>query len=93
MFDTQKNESVRKPLVYNGLTRIHLTKELNKILKLKQEYMIKRTHGKDAKAKQEILEERIDQAKKLGTYGAAICFEIPDDNQTIGNKKKQSKTL
>ena len=50
-----------KPLVYNGIVRIHLAKELNKVLKLKQEYMRKRTHGKDAKTKREILEERIDK--------------------------------
>ena len=29
--------------------------------------MRQRTHGKDAKGKGEILEERIDEAKKLGS--------------------------
>ena len=42
-----------KPLVYDGIVRIHLTKELNKVLKLKQECMRQRTHGKDAKAERE----------------------------------------
>ena len=63
-----------KHLVYDCIVRIRLTKELNKVLKLKQEYMRKRTHGKDTKAKSEIPEERIDKARKLGSYGAAICF-------------------
>ena len=60
--------------------------------------MRQRTHGKDAKAKREILEERIDEAKKLGSYKAAICFEIPDNNhqqvwhQTTRNKKKHENT-
>ena len=54
--------------------------------------MRQRTHGKDAKAKREILEERIDEAKKLGSYGAAICFEIPHNNhQQVQTRKGNLK--
>ena len=48
--------------------------------------------AKMPKQKEKILKERIDKAKKLGSYGAAICFEIPHNNhQQVQIKKGNLK--
>ena len=56
--------------------------------------MRQRTHGKDAKSRQEILEERIDKEKQYGTYGAAIsfCQTIQDEEKTYANEMNKKTT-
>ena len=39
-----------------------------------QEYMRKRTHGKESRQRQEVYEERVDEQLNLRKYSTAILF-------------------
>ena len=76
-----------RPFISIGISQLNQCKLNNQQLKKKQEYMRQRSHGKDAKQRQEVYEERIDEIENLGTYGTAVCFETNESN-----KQKQTTT-
>ena len=80
---------VTKPFVYEGLKKIQRKKLLDSNRQKKIDNIKRRVHGREAKAQREILEERVDAAENMGTYGPSVAMagqENENENTTIINK-------
>ena len=77
-----------------GITRINETKLNNKRMKRMKEFKRRRQHGRLAKSRQQIYEERVDRAEKMGTYEAGIAINGDETNaiQQSSAKTKATKT-
>ena len=78
----------------SGIIRIGKRKSCNKKYKQQLHVKRKRKHGQLAKTKQQLYEERVDRAKKLGTYETGVAILGQDDTQESSNlnqTRKQSK--
>ena len=85
-YETLLNEALEPArtthFVLAGIQKIHQKKTANSKLKQKVNTIRKRVHGKEAKAAREVLEERIDRAQNLGTYGPSVAVS---SNETTNN--------
>ena len=79
--------SIETTLISTGISRINETRKQNKRIKALPDVKRRRQHGLLAKTKQQIYEERVDRASKMGTYktGIAIDFDVTE------NKKENTR--
>ena len=73
-----------------GISRINDARVANKIYKQQPKNKRRRKHGLLAKTKQQIFEERVDRAAKMGTYRTGIAVE--EQEQQEQQKTRQSST-
>ena len=82
-------------LLFNGIHRISKTKLNNQQMKQTATYKRKRKHGQMARTKQQLYEEGVDRANKMGTYesGIAILRDDVQQQQQQQQNKRQSITV
>ena len=76
-------------LLFSGIHRISNTKLKTKVFKQTAKYKRKRKHGQMARTKQQLYEEGVDRANKMGTYESGIAV-LRDDEQQQQQDKRQS---
>ena len=81
---------INKRPISSGIAKINDAKTRNKIRKQTPAYKRQRKYGLLAKTKQQIFEERVDRANKMGTYSSGVA--VVDDEETE-TTKRQSSTL
>ena len=77
----------------SGITRIGKIKACNKAYKQQLHVKRRRKHGLLARTHQQLLQERVDRARNLGTYqtGVAILGDETIQQSSISNKKQTKK--
>jgi len=70
-------------LISTGITRINKTKSGNRRRKQTISSKRRRKHGRNAKTKQQLFEEGVDRANKMGTYQTGIGI--------VGNEQEQQQ--
>ena len=75
-----------------GISRINDARITNKAYKNQAKYKRRRKHGLLAKTKQQIYEERVDKASKMGSYRTGIAMVEEQEQQPKQNNKRQSST-
>ena len=83
-------------LLLTGITRISNTKLKNKHFKQTTAYKRRRKHGQQSKTKQQLYEEGIDRANRIGTYESGIAIlgdDDDDDEQQQRQDTRQSNLL
>ena len=80
-----------KQFVYEGIKKIHRKKLLDSNRQKTITNIRKRKYGKEAKAQREILEQRVDAAEKMGTYGPSVGISTNNNQTTIINKPGAGK--
>ena len=59
-------------LISTGITRINKAKLRNRKMEMRSDFKRRRKHGQLTKTKQQLYEEGVDRANRLGTYGSGI---------------------
>ena len=79
--------------ISSGISRIGKAKSSNKEYKQQVHVKRKRKYGQLAKTKQQLFEEGVDRARKLGTYetGVAILGQQDDTQQSSNSNPKQQQ--
>ena len=70
-----QDNNLNSRLLSTGISRLSETRKQNKTRKALPSTKRKRRHGRFAKTKQQVYEERIDRAQKMGTYQTGIAVE------------------
>ena len=69
-------------IITQCIGRIYKTKQDNRQMKQDNDYKRRRKHGRQAKTKQQVYEERVDRAQNLGTYQTGIAMVDEEQQQT-----------
>ena len=76
-----------------GIIKVNNAKKSNKYRKQKPEVKRQRKYGIMAKTKQQVYEERVDRANKLGTYQKGVAVLEEDTEETEGKHTQQSSNV
>ena len=82
--------SLDKRLISTGIARINETRNQNKHIKAQPSTKRRRRYGLLAKTKQQIYEERVDRATKMGTYRTGIAIDSIDAEETNNNRQSSN---
>ena len=84
------DNNLKSRMISSGIAKVNDTRIQNKKRKQLPSVKRKRQYGVLAKTKQEIFEQRVDRANKLGTYQSGIAIDDGNDTQQSSTKSKKT---